>query len=443
VDRMNVLLISTYELGRQPFGLASPAAWLASSGHQVICADLSIEALPEDAMRSAGLIALHLPMHTATRLAVRAIDKIRKLNPNVHICCFGLYAPLNESYLRKLGVETLLGGEFEPGLLGLAAQLAQGSCPSETVVSLDRLQFRTPARAGLPPLEQYAELRVNGNTKLAGYTEASRGCKHLCRHCPVVPVYRGAFRIVQPAVVIEDVRQQVAAGAEHISFGDPDFFNGPTHAMRIVEALHQEFPSLTYDATIKIEHLGKHRELLPRLKGTGCVFVTSAVESVDDEVLGKLEKGHTRADFLEVVRYFRGAGLALAPTFIPFTPWTTRESYRELLAVLLEQDLVENVAPIQLALRLLITNGSRLLELEDVRAVVTGFDEPALLHRWRHPDAGVDRLAAQALKLAGQPGSRREIFEKMWRLASDQPLPDNFDLLPRAAIPYMDEPWYC
>ena len=443
MDRMNVLLISTYELGRQPFGLASPAAWLASSGHQVICVDLSIEALPEDAVRSAGLIALHLPMHTATRLAVRAIDKIRKLNPNVHICCFGLYAPLNESYLRKLGVETLLGGEFEPGLLALAAQLAQGSCPSATVVSLDRLQFRTPARAGLPPLEQYAELRVNGNTKLAGYTEASRGCKHLCRHCPVVPVYRGAFRIVQPAVVIEDIRQQVAAGAEHISFGDPDFFNGPTHAMRIVEALHQEFPSLTYDATIKIEHLGKHRELVPRLKETGCVFVTSAVESVDDKVLGKLEKGHTRADFLEVVRYFRDAGLALAPTFIPFTPWTTRESYRELLAVLLEQDLVENVAPIQLALRLLITNGSRLLELEDVRAVVTGFDEPALLHRWRHPDAGVDRLAERALKQAAQPGSRREIFEKMWRLASDQPLPDNFDLLPRAAIPYMDEPWYC
>ena len=92
---------------------------------------------------------------------------------------------------------------------------------------------------------------------------------------------------------------------------------------------------------------------MPRLKETGCLFVTSAVESVDDAVLEKLEKGHTRADFLEVVRHFRAAGLALAPTFIPFTPWTTRESYRELLAVLLEQDLVENVAPIQLALRLL------------------------------------------------------------------------------------------
>ncbi|HUJ51738.1 MAG TPA: CUAEP/CCAEP-tail radical SAM protein [Bryobacteraceae bacterium] len=440
---MNVVLISTYELGRQPFGLASPAAWLASSGHEVVCADLCVETLPQDAVRSAALIALYLPMHTATRLAVRAIDKIRKLNPIAHICCYGLYARLNESYLRKLGAGTILGGEFEPGLVSLADQLARGLHPSQTIVALDRLQFLTPRRTGLPPLEKYAKLRVNGQARRAGYTEASRGCKHLCRHCPVVPVYQGAFRIVQPAVVLEDIRQQVAAGAEHITFGDPDFFNGPTHAMRIVETLHREFPGLTYDATIKIEHLRKHSDLVPRLKETGCLWVTSAVESVDDAALEKLEKGHTRADFLEVVRQFRDAGLALAPTFIPFAPWTTRESYRELLRVVLEQGLVDNVAPIQLALRLLIPNGSRLLEVEDVRAVVTSFDEPALLHRWRHPDPSVDLLAEEALKLAAQPGSRREIFAKIWSLTSNQPLPDNFDLLPRAAIPYMDEPWYC
>jgi radical SAM superfamily enzyme YgiQ (UPF0313 family) len=442
---MHVLLVSTYELGRQPFGLASPAAWLVAGGHQVACADLCVESLPEDAVKLSGLIALYLPMHTATRLAVRVIANIRALNPAAHLCCYGLYAPLNESYLRKLGVETILGGEFEPGLVALAERLARGSHgpQSEPLVSLDKLQFLPPARAGLPPLEEYAKLHLNGTAKRAGYTEASRGCKHLCRHCPVVPVYRGVFRIVQAAVVLEDIRRQVAAGAEHITFGDPDFFNGPTHAMRIVDELHAEFPTLSYDATIKIEHLRKHRDLVPRLKATGCLFVTSAVESVDDAVLEKLEKGHTRADFLDVVEQFRAAGLVLAPTFIPFTPWTTRESYRELLAVLAEHDLVENVAPIQLALRLLIPNGSRLLELDDVRAAVTGFDEPALLHRWRHPDARVDQLADQALNLAAQRGSRREIFGKLWALASEQPLPDNFDLMPRATIPYMDEPWYC
>jgi radical SAM superfamily enzyme YgiQ (UPF0313 family) len=441
---MKVLLVSTYELGHQPFGLASPAAWLAERGHEVACADLCVESLDPHTVREAGLVAFYLPMHTATRLAAKAIEKVRKLNPAAHLCCYGLYAPLNESYLRSVGAGTILGGEFEPGLVSLVERLSAGESriQTEPLISLDRLQFRVPLRSALPPIEKYARLRVAGMSKQAGYTEASRGCKHLCRHCPVVPVYQGSFRVVQPDVVLADIRQQVAAGAEHITFGDPDFFNGPTHAMRIVEALHREWPALSYDATIKIEHLLKHRELLPRLRETGCLFVTSAVESLDDAVLAKLDKGHTRADVIQVAGEFRSAGLTLAPTFIPFTPWTTRESYRELLQVLMELDLVEHVAPVQLALRLLIPRGSRLLELADVQDVIRAFDEPALLYRWQHPDPELDTLAEQALRIAASRGSRSEIFGHLWNLVSQRPYED-FDLLPRAAIPYLDEPWFC
>lgn len=445
---MRVLLVSTYELGHQPFGLASPAAWIAERGHDVACFDLSVECLDDDTVRQADAVAVYLPMHTATRLASKVMEKIRALNPTAHICCYGLYAPLNESYLRSLGAGTILGGEFELGLVSLLDRLASGSGQqppliSPPFISLDRLQFRTPLRSALPPLEQYARLRIGTVSKRVGYTEASRGCKHLCRHCPVVPIYNGAFRIVQPEIVLADIRQQVAAGAEHITFGDPDFFNGPTHALRIVDALHREWPALTYDATIKIEHLLKQRELLPRLRETGCLFVTSAVESVDDAVLAKLHKGHTRADFVAVAREFQCAGLALSPTFIPFTPWTTRESYRELLETLLDLDLVDHVAPVQLALRLLIPRGSRLLELGDIQAVVREFDEPALLYRWQHPDPEIDALASDALRIAASHGSRREIFGYLWNLVSDRPLPRGFETGDRAPVPQLDEPWYC
>ncbi len=441
---MNIVLISTYDLGRQPFGLASPAAWLRSRGHTVHLVDLSLSPLPSLSIREADLVGFYLPMHTATRLAVPVIERIRLLNPGIRLCAFGLYAPLSESYLRELGVNTILGGEFEAALADVVGSPREDD---RTIMSLDRLTFLPADRTGLPALSRYARMHINGICRTVGYTEASRGCKHLCRHCPVVPVYRGTFRVVQPDVVLYDIRNQVEAGAEHITFGDPDFFNGPQHAMRIVRELHAEFPEVTYDVTIKIEHLLKERARLDELAATGCAFVTSAVESVDDEILIKLDKGHTRRDFLEAVEFCRAAGLSLAPTFIPFTPWTTHAGYLDLLRLLAAEDLVDYVSPVQLALRLLVPKASRLLELPEIGAFMEQYDKAALLYRWEHPDPEMDTLASAILRVVNeeqrQKKSRREIFARVWQEASNDPLPENFDLMPRATIPYMDEPWYC
>lgn len=438
---MRVVLLSTYDLGRQPFGLASPTAWLRERGYDVACVDLAITALTEPTLREADCIAFSLPMHTATRLAATLIPRVRTLNPTAPLAAFGLYAPLNEPYLRSLGVEAILGGEVEAAL----CRWVEGNDPGPAV-SLDRLAFRVPDRSTLPVLSQYPALRTGTTRRVVGATEATRGCKHLCRHCPVVPVYRGTFRVVPVEVVLADIRQQVAAGAEHITFGDPDFFNGPTHALRVIRALHAEFPHVTYDVTIKVEHLLRHRLHLDVLHKTGCLFVTSAVESADDAVLAKLEKGHTRRDFLEAVRLCREAGLALSLTFIPFTPWTTRAGYAGLLTLIAEHDLVESVAPVQLALRLLIPSHSRLLELEDVQAVLQGYDEAALLHRWRHTDPSVDELAAAALRLVSrqqrQQAPRRETFALLWELVHGRPWAEPVRQS-RTTVPFLEEPWYC
>ena len=266
---MKVVLISTYEMGRQPFGLASPAAWLRERGHAVAVVDLAVSAFPMRKLGDAEVAAFYLPMHTATRLAATAIERVRRLNPDVRIVAYGLYAPLNREYLMKLGVDAVVGGEFEPALV----EAIEGR-PAD-LVPLERLQFRVPDRSLMPALEHYAHVHVNGDQRVTGYTEASRGCKHMCRHCPVVPIYQGTFRVVQPEVVLADIRQQVAAGARHITFGDPDFFNGPGHAVKLVEALAREFDGVSYDVTIKVEHLLKHSDLLPVLKETGCLWVTT------------------------------------------------------------------------------------------------------------------------------------------------------------------------
>lgn len=461
---MKVCLISTYELGHQPFGVASPARWLADAGAEVTCIDLSLDGLDTDAVRAAGLIAVHLPMHTATRLAAAAVAKIRALNPQAHLAFYGLYASPNEAYLRGLGAETVLAGEVEPALVRLYARLSGrrdqddgggGDADADADaqgVRLEKQRFRVPRRDGLPALSRYAVLHTgDGGVRTVGYTEATRGCKHLCRHCPVVPVYQGRFFAVGRDVVMQDIRAQVAAGAGHITFGDPDFFNGPAHAMRLVEDLHRAFPAITYDATIKVEHLLAHRDKLARLAATGCLFVTTAVESVDDDVLAKLDKGHTRADFVAAVAAARAAGLTLSPTFIPFHPWTTPEGFLDLLQLLAGLDLIENVAPVQLSIRLLIPQGSRILELPAMAEHLGAFDAEKLSYAWTPADPRADALQAR-VRAAVQQGEhedagRRAIFRRVWRLAHEA-CGRRAPALPAPAagagpVPAMSEPWYC
>jgi hypothetical protein len=219
-----------------------------------------------------------------------------------------------------------------------------------------------------------------------------------------------------------------------------------------VEALHQEFPALSYDVTIKVEHLLRHVDLLPTLRDTGSAFVVTAAEAVDDLILERLAKGHTRADFLAALRRCREIGLPLQPTFVPFTPWTTLESYCDLLRVLVEQDLAAGVPPIQLAIRLLIPAGSLLLDLEDVRRIAGPFDPAALMHPWRHPDPRVDALAEEVQQIVERGEklhrSREKMFQQIWQVAHaaaglDAPAPREPALVARAAVPFLTEPWYC
>lgn len=451
---MQVVLLSTYDLGHQPFGLASPARWLREAGAAVACVDLAVRPLAtaHTLLTHAELIAIYLPMHTATRLALEVIARVKQLNPLAHLCAYGLYAPLNADYLRQVGVQTILGGEFEQGLVELYDSLLQArEAVDLPPISLARQQFLLPDRSDLPPLAAYAQMKMGETeTRLVGYTEASRGCKHTCRHCPIVPIYNGRFRIVQSDVVLADIRQQVAAGAQHITFGDPDFFNGPGHAIPLLKALHKEFPALTYDVTIKIEHLLKHQQLLPVLRDTGCLFVTSAVEAIDDEILAILDKGHTRADFAKAVELCREIGLLLNPTFVTFTPWTTAQGYAELLATLDNLGLVEHVAPIQYAIRLLLPAGSKLLELAEVTELIRPFDPATLIYPWSHPDPRMDSLYETVFRLVKgnqkSSESRRVHFERVWQEAVALLAPEEVPQRTRHAanmfVPTLSEDWY-
>ena len=439
-----ILLVACYELGHQPLSVAWPAAFLERAGYRPAVMDLSVEPFDADKVRRARLVAVAVPMHTALRVGVAAA------NPAAHVCFYGHYAALNaEHLLGERHADSVLAGELEDALVALARRLDDPARPPR--VSLGKLDFPLPARAALPALKKYAHLDREDAAHLVGYVEASRGCKHGCRHCPIPPVYGRRFFVVPRDIVLADVRQQVTAGAAHITFGDPDFLNGPRHALAVARALHAEFPALTFDFTAKIEHLLAQREHLAELAALGALFVVSAAESLDDAVLTILDKGHTRADIETALALSRAAGLSLRPTWVAFTPWTTLGGYRAWLDFIAREDLVDATDPVQYALRLLVPPGSWLLEHAALRPHLGRFVPDAFHHEWAHPDPRMETLQSEVAAAVHVAADRREdaavTFEGVRALAAAAagvPAPPPVGLAARRhRPPRLSEPWFC
>ena len=162
---MQVVLLSTYDLGRQPFGLATACAWLERAGHGVHASDLAVEELPEAALAESSLVVFYLPMHTAARVAIERLDEVQRRAPGACKVACGLYAPLAADELRRRGFVAMLGGEFEAELVRIADALAAGAeVEGGVITSLARLDHPVPQRGGLPPLSRYAKRRARIST---------------------------------------------------------------------------------------------------------------------------------------------------------------------------------------------------------------------------------------------------------------------------------------
>ncbi|MDQ3549601.1 MAG: CUAEP/CCAEP-tail radical SAM protein, partial [Chloroflexota bacterium] len=394
-------------------------------------------------------------------LGTEIATRVRRLNPDTPICFYGLYAWLNAEYLLREHADYAIAGEGEQALLGLVQALERGdtgplpgvsSATAKAAPVIERLDLPVPDRAGLPETRRYARLMLDGLAIPAGYTEATRGCHHTCLHCPVVPIYQGRFFAIPRATVLADIRAQVHAGAGHITFGDPDFLNGPTHALRICRALHEEFPGVTFDFTARIEHLLQHRDLLPEFRELGCVFVLTAVETISAHILEKLDKGHTRQDVIDALAAMDAAAIAMRPSLLPFTPWTSLDDFRDLLAFFAEYDLAGSVDPVHFSIRLLVPPGSALLDQPETASWIGPLDEANFTYTWQHPDPRVDALQRQVAALVERAAREDEdpaatfaaLTTLAWSITGEtSPLVTPVRARLPGQSPRLTESWFC
>lgn len=449
---MRVLLVSTYELGHQPLHLASPAAALREAGHDVRCLDISVQEWDPALVDWAHAVAFSVPMHTAMRLAIKGAEAVKRRRPDLPVCFYGLYAPVSrEETVGKLA-DRVIAGEYEPALMAWLEDLGTPPDPADAGITLERQPFRLPLRTGLPRLKRYAHLALGGEERLVGYVEASHGCAHRCRHCPVPVVYDGRTRRVPVDVVLDDVAQLVGKGARHITFGDPDFLNRWAHSMQVVSELHERFPDVTYDATTKVEHVLKHSELLGDLARTGCLFVVSAYECVNDDILRYIDKGHTAAEAARATELLRAHGIEPRPSWLPFMPWTTVEDVADIVEFVIRHDLIGNVDPVQYTIRLLIPEGSLMLGVPELEPYLGPYDAENLTYTWRAADARTVPLQRRLAKLVedeqGEGKTITEIFCDVRDVVLEAAGRESFDreLILAGSTegrPRLTEPWFC
>ncbi len=399
---MRLLLVSTYELGRQPVHLASPAAALRLDGIEVSTVDLAVEDWDVSSLDGVDAVAFSVPMHTAMRLAVSVARNVRRERPHLPIAFYGLYASVGEE--RTLGeiVDALIVGEYEPGLVAWAREIGNGAAPAGVRRHTGPSRFLRPDRSGLPSHDSYARLEWLGEARLAAAVEASHGCRHRCRHCPIPVLYDGRMRVVGAGPVLADIDQLAADGIQHITFGDPDFLNAPRYSLDLLREAHAAHPSLTFDVTAKVEHVLAHASLLPEMAALGVLFVVSAFESTDDRTLGVLDKNHTATGMSEAVSVLRSAGIHVRPTWLPFFPWTTPAHLVDLVAFLDHHLLWSATDPVQLAIKLLIPPGSLLGTHPAVMPHLTRYEPESLTWSWQFEDALTGRLHDELDSIAAE-----------------------------------------
>ena len=434
---MRVLLVSTYELGRQPVHLASPAASLRAAGHEVRTVDLSVSEMTHQDLTWAQRLAISVPMHTATRLADQVVATASRERSDLPIALYGLYAGVGD-----IAVSARLEGEYEPALLDWAASGEQTEDRH-----LGRSSFVVPDRSGLPGLSDYARLEHDGNSVLVGAVEASHGCRHRCRHCPIPAIYDGRIRVVPRDDVLADIDNLVMAGAGHITFGDADFLNAPAHSLDILERAHARHPSITFDATIKVEHILNHRDIWGRLADLNLLFVVSAFESVDQETLEILDKGHDVADMGEAVDLTRQAGIHIRPTWLPFMPWSTPQDVAAIFEFIAQHELAGASDPVQMAIKLLIPRGSLLEDHPAVTPYLDGYDATALTWKWVFGDSEAEVLQKELETIASNASDcGQEAATTLNEMAAVVSRVSGRDLAVMAqdgSVPRLTESWFC
>ena len=428
---MKILLTSFYDLGKQPKIIAEIVDRYNFSEIEFDFVDFSVENQNID-LENYDVLGIYAPMHTATILSIEYIKD--KILPN-KMFTFGLYGSVLEDFNSSIRHIK----DIESDELALFLEINDDHQFS--------LKNNIPNRQIFPDISNYAHLVDGSNNIIAGSVETTYGCKHSCTHCPVPISFNGTFKTYSLEKIISDVENQVNQGAKHISFNDPDFFNGPIHALKILESLNKKFPTITYDSTIKVEHIIKYKKYFKELSSLNMVFVISAFETTNDLFLSILEKNHTSNDLNTSIEISQDFGIDVRPTWMPFSPWTELNDLSNIVNLIEKYKLRETVDPIQLTIKLLIPKHSLIIKKPEINKYLGNYEKNSLSFKWEYENNDVEKLQSSLFDFILHNSELDEHKQYLGMVNIIEKFTDT-ELLKNSTydfknVPKLSETWFC
>ena len=428
---MKILLLSFYDLGKQPKIISELYKKLDNGSNQIDIVDYSIEE-KNLTLDNYDVLGIYASMHTASVLAEQYL-RDRKL-PN-KLFVFGLYANVfSEMFSNFQSIHSFDSDELESLL---EVQLNPNYSFKHSV----------PDRTILPSITDYSHIVDGSNNLIAGSVETTYGCKHECTHCPVPIEFKGMFKTFGTEKIITDVTNQVEEGAKHISFNDPDFFNGPKHALKILQLLNEKHPSITYDSTIKVEHILKYPDYFQELKNLNMLFVISAFETTNDHVLNILQKNHSFNDLNKAVELSLENNIDIRPTWMPFSPWTEQNDLISIIKLIEKYKLRETVDPIQLTIKLLVPKNSLILKRPEMKEYLLDYDPSSFSYAWKYKFPNIDNIQNELFTYVLQHESENEYAQYLGLVDILESHTNetllNSEKYSQRIVPKLSETWFC
>lgn len=345
---MKVLLIQpkyNTQLVTPPLGLGYLASALREAGHEAVIEDCILtKATPSEALSK------HNPdlvcVSAMTVFYSSALDYIKEAKKK------GLTTIIGGNHVTALPLDTIKNpyidfgviGEGEKTLIELINSIekrkevknVKGICynnnltqPREFIKSLDDI---SPPAWDLINPKKYPPAYHGSVSKRHPVAPiiSSRGCPFNCYFCSSIGTWKRSIRFRSPEKLVDEIEMLVTDfGVREFHFEDDNLTMNRSHAMGVCDEIIKRKLDITWACPngVRIDKLD--RELLSKMKKSGCHMLSFGIESGSQKILDKMNKNLDLRIVPDMVRLVKEIGIDANGFFIIGLPGDTEETIRQ------------------------------------------------------------------------------------------------------------------